>query len=176
MKTLSFCFLVIIVALTLLVVCDIAPAADPDFHTFQPVAVQPIAVASQPANDVCFRTFVVPTALDRDLCFHLFAKSHETAKPELADVPTVRAEYWHADWCRTCKSLDPLIEQLQQSGYQVHTYDYDRHRPRTVRSLPTIVLLRDGEEIDRLTGWQGEQRTREFLRPVASPDSITQNQ
>lgn len=73
-----------------------------------------------------------------------------------SDVPVLVDFY--ADWCGPCKMLAPLLEQFAQENPQVKVckinvddqadlaMDYD------VRSIPTLVVFKDGKEANRSVG------------------------
>lgn len=73
-----------------------------------------------------------------------------------SDVPVLVDFY--ADWCGPCKMLAPLVEQFAQEHPQVKVckinvddqadlaMDYD------VRSIPTLVVFKDGKEANRSVG------------------------
>jgi thioredoxin 2 len=81
----------------------------------------------------------------------------------------VLLDLW-ADWCGPCHMLSPTIEQLSSelSGrVAVAKLNIDEN-PATagrfgVRSIPTLLLLKGGREVDRLVGVQPKQ---EILRHV----------
>ena len=81
----------------------------------------------------------------------------------------VLLDLW-ADWCGPCHMLSPTIEQLSSelSGrVAVAKLNIDEN-PATanrfgVRSIPTLLLLKEGREVDRLVGVQPKQ---EILRHV----------
>ena len=81
----------------------------------------------------------------------------------------VMVDFW-ADWCAPCKSLMPILEKL------VREYDGQLLLARVnadqqgqisaqfgVRSLPTVVLMKDGQPIDGFVGAQPETAIRELL-------------
>ena len=69
-----------------------------------------------------------------------------------------------ADWCGPCKMMAPTIEKLMEEynvqGSEVEIVnldaDLDDTRPLatkySVRSIPTLVFEKDGEEVDRTVG------------------------
>ena len=81
----------------------------------------------------------------------------------------VLLDLW-ADWCGPCHMLSPTIEQLSSelSGtVTVAKLNIDEN-PATasrfhVQSIPTLLLLKGGREVDRLVGVQPKQ---EILRHV----------
>jgi thioredoxin 1 len=72
-----------------------------------------------------------------------------------ADGPVVVD--FHADWCRSCQLLDPVLDELAEAWedrIRIVKLDVERH-PATaarygVQSIPTLVLFEGGEERDRL--------------------------
>lgn len=75
----------------------------------------------------------------------------------------VLLDLW-ADWCGPCHMLAPVIDQLssQFAGrVKVAKLDIDAN-PGTanrfgVRSIPTLLILKGGKEIDRLVGVQPKE-------------------
>lgn len=70
----------------------------------------------------------------------------------------VLVDFW-AEWCGPCKMIAPILEQLG-SDYAgkvtVAKLDVDAN-PTTsakynVRSIPTLILFKDGDEAERLMG------------------------
>jgi thioredoxin 2 len=76
---------------------------------------------------------------------------------EASPLP-VLLDLW-ADWCGPCRMIAPLIEQLaaELSGrVRVAKLNVDEN-PATaarfnVRSIPTLLILRQGREADRIVG------------------------
>jgi len=74
-------------------------------------------------------------------------------------VPTATADvtaiYFGADFCGPCRSLRPSLSRLQRE-YDVRRVDTSRDRATSqqyeIRSIPQIVFLDDGVEIDRIQG------------------------
>jgi thioredoxin 1 len=73
---------------------------------------------------------------------------------------TVLVERYSAVWCQPCKMLKPIFEQLQRdyAGKDVifQEIDAEAYRDRAtaagIRSVPTVVIYRNGAEVDRITG------------------------
>jgi thioredoxin 2 len=89
---------------------------------------------------------------------------------ERSPVP-VLLDLW-AGWCGPCHALAPTIEQLavELAGkVLVAKLDIDQN-PNTanrfgVRSIPTLLVLKGGREVDRLVGVQPKQ---EILRRLST--------
>ncbi|MFL6213406.1 MAG: thioredoxin [Blastocatellia bacterium] len=90
---------------------------------------------------------------------------------EAANLP-VLLDLWAA-WCGPCRVIAPVIEQLatELSGrVKVGKLNVDEN-PRTaarfgVRSIPTLLVLKGGREIDRLVGALPRQEILDRLRAV----------
>ena len=62
-----------------------------------------------------------------------------------------------ASWCQPCQTLKPVMEQVNQT-IPVTKIDVDTDAQTVsdygVRSVPTVVLVKDGREVKRFTGVQ----------------------
>ncbi|MFF7709808.1 thioredoxin [Pseudomonas sp. NPDC007930] len=88
----------------------------------------------------------------------------------------VLVDFW-ADWCAPCKVLMPMLEQIAES-YQgellLAKVNCDVEQQVVgmfgIRSLPTVVLFKDGQPVDGFAGAQPESAVRAMLEPhVALP-------
>jgi thioredoxin 1 len=65
---------------------------------------------------------------------------------------------FEASWCGPCKALSPIYGQVKQLNPDVTftTIDVDQESSKTieygVRSVPTIIIEKDGQEVKRITG------------------------
>lgn len=71
---------------------------------------------------------------------------------------------FHADWCGPCKKQDPILEELKEKHPDVKfekidvDEDPDVAQEYGVRSVPTIVIEKDGEIVEKFIGLtQGEK-------------------
>ena len=76
--------------------------------------------------------------------------------------------YFSAKWCTACQSTTPIIEQLKRSGTaQVATVDVDYDvslvSQYNVRSVPTTVILENGNEVKRYVGTMSAESLKQLI-------------
>ncbi|MBN8480591.1 MAG: thioredoxin [Xanthomonadales bacterium] len=87
----------------------------------------------------------------------------------------VLVDFW-AEWCGPCKTLGPLLEKVVASfngAMRLAKVDVDKEQQLAamfgVRSIPTVVLLKDGQIADGFAGALSEGQLREFLLRHVQP-------
>lgn len=83
----------------------------------------------------------------------------------------VLVDFW-AEWCAPCKALMPLLAKIAE-GYQGELLlakvncdvEQDIVMRFGIRSLPTVVLFKDGQPVDGFAGAQPESAIRAMLEP-----------
>ena len=59
--------------------------------------------------------------------------------------------YFSTSWCPSCQTTTPAIDQLKKSGIQTAKFDADYDvsyvEKYSIKSVPTIVVLENGNEI-----------------------------
>lgn len=68
---------------------------------------------------------------------------------------------FYADWCGPCKVMDPVIEELEKDfngKMEIKKIDVDNDSANVsqygVMSIPTYIILKDGQEVERFIGAQ----------------------
>lgn len=92
-------------------------------------------------------------------------RASETSRPVLV--------YATASWCGPCRMFKadtlsrPEIIAAVTEGFEPVYLDIDQHgdiaRSLRVTAVPTVVVLRDGEQVDRATGYMDAREFGEFL-------------
>jgi thioredoxin 1 len=75
--------------------------------------------------------------------------------------------YFSAEWCVPCQTLGPVMDQVSQKiPVQKINIDYeaDVTSKYGVKSIPTVVLVENGQEVRRFTGARSFQQVLDFIQ------------
>ena len=76
-----------------------------------------------------------------------------------------------ASWCQPCRVMKPILDKLSDEYKDKANFYYadiedggiNTGSVMGVRGVPTTILFRKGQEINRLVGGVSEAKVREFL-------------
>ena len=77
---------------------------------------------------------------------------------------------FEANWCVPCSQMENIIKKVIPEFNNINLIhvdvdeETDLAREYNVRSIPTLVLIKNGEVVGRLTGSVPADRLREFLK------------
>jgi len=74
--------------------------------------------------------------------------------------------YFTAPWCGPCKMLSPVMDQVSQSipVEKINIdYEIDRAKSANVMSVPTVILVENGQEVRRFVGARSYQDVMNFI-------------
>jgi len=109
---------------------------------------------------------------------HVFDVDQQTFETEVlqASLTTpVLVDFW-ATWCEPCKVLGPMLEKLAteyNGAFRLGKVDVDTQQELAgmfgIKSIPTVVLVKDGQVLDGFAGALPEGQLREFLSRHVQP-------
>jgi len=80
---------------------------------------------------------------------------------------------FYAEWCAPCKMAGPVLDKLADefSGkVEIFKVNVDEAQSLAQRygvmSIPTVIVFKDGKEVDRQMGFAGEEGYREMIEKV----------
>ena len=88
---------------------------------------------------------------------------------ENKEAGTVLVDFW-APWCAPCKMLAPVLDEIDaEIGDKVKitklNVDENPEVPGRfgVLSIPTLILFKDGKEVNKMVGFQSKEQLLEWL-------------
>lgn len=76
---------------------------------------------------------------------------------------------FYADWCGPCRMVGPIVEDLSNTmnGVNFTKVNVDEEQEVAglfgVRSIPTLILFKEGQEVDRIVGFAPKQKLESFI-------------
>lgn len=76
---------------------------------------------------------------------------------------------FYAEWCGPCKMLSPILEQINNENENVKIIKVNIDDSRflakyyQIQSIPTLILLKDGQFLNRMTGFRPKKMIEELI-------------
>lgn len=101
-----------------------------------------------------------------------FAVTDQSFEADVLDSSQpVLVDFW-AEWCAPCKMIAPIVEELARDyagKLKVAKLDADTNpnvmQAFGVMGIPTLILFRDGQVIERISGYMPKDRLLDKLSP-----------
>lgn len=87
---------------------------------------------------------------------------------ESVATPGVSIIDFYAEWCGPCKMMEPALQQIEnESTVEIIKVDIDQSPELAarfgIRSIPTILLVKDGDVVDVKVGTQSAYALRKWI-------------
>ncbi|NGX43769.1 MAG: Thioredoxin [Chlamydiae bacterium] len=99
---------------------------------------------------------------------HLMHLNDESFEAEISQGVTLVDFY--ADWCGPCRMMEPIIDELatdMEGKAKIAKIDIEASQKVTsdfnVTSIPTIILFKDGQEVQRIVGVKDKDALTEII-------------
>jgi thioredoxin 1 len=101
-----------------------------------------------------------------------FAVTDQSFETDVLDSgQLVLVDFW-AEWCAPCKMIAPIVDELARDyadKLKVAKLDADANpnvmQAFGVMGIPTLLLFRDGQVVERISGYMPKDRLLDKLSP-----------
>jgi len=109
-----------------------------------------------------------PAVADSELIEHLTAQNfaHKTKNG------VVLVDFW-ADWCMPCKMMAPILNEVAvatDGTATIYKLNVDEQQQVAaqygIRSIPTMILFKDGKEVERIVGVKSKEAVIASIKKV----------
>ena len=79
---------------------------------------------------------------------------------------------FYAEWCGPCKMYTPILEEIEKDNKDIKVVkvniDNDRRLAAyfQVQSIPTLLVLNNGEQVEKVVGFNPKNKIEEIISRV----------
>lgn len=103
---------------------------------------------------------------------HPVAVSDNSFQSEVVESQEpVLVDFW-AEWCGPCRMIAPVLEKIADDyagSLKIAKLDVDNNQQSAqkfgVQSIPTMILFKDGKEVERLIGYMPQEKLLGRIKP-----------
>jgi len=120
-------------------------------------------ISSQPVCGKCGRKLFIPES-------PIDISEKELNTEVLEETIPTAVDFW-APWCGPCRIMGPVLDEIAREyrgRIKVVRINSDENPELSsrykIQGIPTLILFRDGREVDRLVGAAPKKQVLNFLR------------
>lgn len=102
-----------------------------------------------------------------EMAKHLTSENFEGEVLKVGNGESVLVDFW-APWCGPCKMQGPIVEKMAEEGFNVGKVNIDEELELAskyqVMSIPTLLVFKDGKEVERLVGLHPRQAIERVMK------------
>jgi thioredoxin 1 len=103
---------------------------------------------------------------------HPVAVSDNSFQSEVVESQEpVLVDFW-AEWCGPCRMMAPVLDKIAddyEGSLKITKLDVDHNQQSAakfgVQSIPTMILFKDGKEVERLIGYMPQEKLLGRIKP-----------
>ncbi|HLJ67412.1 MAG TPA: thioredoxin [Chloroflexota bacterium] len=100
------------------------------------------------------------------------AISDASFEAEVLKAPKpVLVDFW-AEWCGPCKMIAPILDKVAEEyadSLKIAKIDVEQNPQHMqkfgIQSVPTLILFKDGEPVERIAGYVPKERLLNKIKP-----------
>lgn len=107
---------------------------------------------------------------EKNMSENVLEVTNENFKKEVLESDKLVLIDFYADWCGPCKKLSPIVEEVasEENDVKFVKMNIDNSEDIAIEyqvmSIPTLVVIKEGKEINRSVGLIDKTRIKELIK------------